>query len=621
MIVSIAVAALAVLAPLAQAQLPPGANPSLLDPVAYAALIQWKPCPNVGNQQNPPIDCNYPSTPTSGDVTWTCPAGFYCMGPSRKDACTPGFYCPVNAAQPLYCPRKFACSNDTTSISVCPKNYFCPVGTVSPFSCWFLAYCPAGSYEASKFAILLLFIVVAAAIYLVFYWKAKADEQRRHRHVMFQEEANRNLVATDKPAIKHFFMDVATGKIPSEFDPAFDIKDLFTYWNKTRKGENPFANAKRMTIEEAIENREKFKRGELRATAADGTKVVPKIEAPKFRDYYGWTNYITDGIASMGREWGVWAFDVLVEFGEWLISIVNTIICRVDPIRETCAYHLQIWYLLRRAALQVYKDPQSIIIDMFLHFASGVFISTAVQNFKFLGAMPGSICATAPINLQWQCGRPEDHLKEAGMFVALGVLFAGISVGVNTFGREKVVYWRDTANGMNTIPYYLAKFIVDFPRVLLGATMYFIAVLIFFSFKQFPGSLFSIIICLYYGAFAMGYWISTAFPLSKAALIGTGFALLWALVLSGVIPSLDDVVDYPDALQWLWKVSAPRWGIEAFWLKEVSSLWWRERNLPPINQYQWDDYLPAFKHMLLIAVGWNVLAFLGLKLFNRSKQK
>ncbi|KAH6565655.1 hypothetical protein BASA62_007158 [Batrachochytrium salamandrivorans] len=48
---------------------------SLLDPLAYAALITFQPCPSVNNSASANIDCSYPSTPTTGQVTWTCEAG------------------------------------------------------------------------------------------------------------------------------------------------------------------------------------------------------------------------------------------------------------------------------------------------------------------------------------------------------------------------------------------------------------------------------------------------------------------------------------------------------------------------------------------------------------------
>ncbi|KAJ1341683.1 hypothetical protein BSLG_003705 [Batrachochytrium salamandrivorans] len=393
-----------------------------------------------------------------------------------------------------------------------------------------------------------------------------------------------------------FFMDVATGKVPSEFSPAFKPRDLFDYWVKSARVKSitnmPYDNSSKHGLPK--------RNTRVVILAKSMMKPTTYIEAPKVKDYSGWTEYIASGIGSIVREWGVWLYDIISEFGEVIVSFIYNRL------------------LMKRAILQVWNNPQPIIVDMLLHFSSGLFISIAVQNFKFIGAMPGSICATAPVNMQWRA--IEDHLREAGMFIGLGSLFAGISVGANTFGREKVVYWRDTASGMNTIPYFLAKFIVDFPRVILGGSMFFLALVLFFPYSQSAGH-HAIVACLYFNAFAMGYWISTAFPIAKSGLIATGFALLWALVLSGVLPNLNDVSDYPPFFQFFWKISAPRWSVESFWLAELQSLDWAEKNKQPTNTYQWANSSKDLSYMLIIAVGWNVLAFLGMKLFNRDQTK
>ena len=99
---------------------------SFVDPLMYSSLIQLANCPDISSS----YPCNYPATPSTGEITWNCTAGSFCIGPNPNNAfaCTPGFYCPPNAAQPTFCPERFYCSNDTKQISICPKNYFCPLG-------------------------------------------------------------------------------------------------------------------------------------------------------------------------------------------------------------------------------------------------------------------------------------------------------------------------------------------------------------------------------------------------------------------------------------------------------------------------------------------------------------
>jgi hypothetical protein len=178
--------------------------------------------------------------------------------------------------------------------------------------------------------------------------------------------------------------------------------------------------------------------------------------------------------------------------------------------------------------------------------------------------------------------------SQAGMFICLGILFAGISVGAQTFGREKIVFWRDTSAGMAAIPYFLAKFLSDIPRIMLGSLMYSVALILFYPYRQLFSNLMLVIFLVYFVSYAMGYFIGIYFPLAKSSLIGTGFALLFSLVLAGEIPKLDVIRSEEGyaSISWLWDTSAPRWAIEAFWLKEIQA---RQSGVPIVYT---NTYLP-----------------------------
>ncbi|KAJ3039915.1 hypothetical protein HK097_002699 [Rhizophlyctis rosea] len=340
-------------------------------------------------------------------------------------------------------------------------------------------------------------------------------------------------------------------------------------------------------------------------------------------DYYRWTDYVAHGLATVVREWGSWVWDILKEIGAHWMMFFYFVTCKKDPVRETCGLHIQLWLLIKRSGKQVYRTVQSFLFDQALHLGCGIFISIATQNFRYKGTQPTPICQITPLNLQWRCYAPEDYLTQAGMFIVLGCLFAGISVGSGTFGRERVVFWRDTAAGMRATPYFLAKFLVDIPRIVIGAGMYTIALILFFPYRQKFIFILVLVEFMYFVAFAMGYFLSIVFRPKQVPLVGTGFALLWALVLSGVMPNLQEVTEDTTyaAVRWLWEISAPRWAIEAFWLKEVAAYPYADKDKDPPYTYKWSEYNPALSHILLIATVWNLIAFLSLKLKDRTKQK
>ncbi len=171
-----------------------------------------------------------------------------------------------------------------------------------------------------------------------------------------------------------------------------------------------------------------------------------------------------------------WA-DVIQEYRQFLLRIYRTILFISDPVRDSTPGYRQLLLLMKRSSQQVFRNARVIIFDFLLHFGCGMFISIGIQDFTFLGFFPEEVCQTQPLSLQPFCFNPTDSIKEAGMFISLGVFFAGITAGSSTFGRERLVFWRDTATGMSALPYYIGKFLIDFPRVVVAGAAYSAALL------------------------------------------------------------------------------------------------------------------------------------------------
>ncbi|KAF9899253.1 hypothetical protein BX616_003142 [Lobosporangium transversale] len=314
-------------------------------------------------------------------------------------------------------------------------------------------------------------------------------------------------------------------------------------------------------------------------------------------------------------------------FAETKETVLGLFLKRRDPIRNTASPFKMFWLCLSRARLQIYRSRRQFLYDQLLHLGCGMFISIAASKFDYLGRQHDMVCAMTPFQLKPSCFSPTDHLAEVGVFIALGVCFAGISVGSVTFGNEKLVYWREKSSGLLTLPYYLAKVIADIPRIVLAGIMFSISLIIFFNERSNYFYLLFIIIMLYAIAFAMGYLLSALIPAQRVALVGTGFTLAWAIVFSGDAPDLADVMSDSAsggyrATSWIWTISAPRYAIEAIYLREVQARPWVEiQNAPLAHTYKLDQFWWCFRAMACILLGWHVLAFISFKLKDRSKQR
>ncbi|KAI9599551.1 hypothetical protein BDF19DRAFT_419105 [Syncephalis fuscata] len=399
----------------------------------------------------------------------------------------------------------------------------------------------------------------------------------------------------DNPA--DFYIAVTSGKVRSAFSADFHPDDLFTYWERHLRGEEPFIPAPRNGRFHRLTILEKGVKGQN----DNGREGIG-----------GFLAEIGAAIGSAVGDTIAYFRDVFSELGRTLHSCV--FICESDPVRDTANPLTAFVLCFKRACLQIYRSRNQFIYDQLLHLAV----------FDYLGVQPDSICDVTPAALQPYCRLPVDHIAQAGVFVSLGVLFSGISCGAATFGNEKVVYWRDTAAGMKTIPYFLAKVIADLPRVFVAAVCFSLSFIAFFPYRSKYVFLLTIITLLYFSAFAMGYFVSVIVSKETAGLVCTAFALAWAMLFSGVIPDLTEVYTDPvySYVKVFWQVSSPRYAIEALFIKEVAARPFEEIHTKPLpHNYKLDNYGMSLAWMVVIGIGWNVLAIIFMKLTHREKTK
>ncbi|KAF9913217.1 hypothetical protein BX616_010139 [Lobosporangium transversale] len=337
---------------------------------------------------------------------------------------------------------------------------------------------------------------------------------------------------------------------------------------------------------------------------------------------HGFLSSVHMSLISTWADIGYWCRDVADEFSHWLWSIKCKFTGEKDPVRETPSFGSV--FILWRACLQNYRSQLDFLGDQALHLACGLCVSFASKDMLYIPRQPAEICAIAPPALQLTCATPFDDIGYVGMFMTLGIFFAGISVGTRTFGDEKAVFWRDSSAGMPTLPYYLAKILADVPRMIVATCMYTSSFIFFFAYNQKMTQLLALVLIIYINAFALGYFVSAAFNRSMLGLAGTGMSLTWALVFSGSSPRLYKVMTSPRyaSVRWLWTVSAPRWAVEAFYLKEMEFRDYNElKHHLLVDTFSFDNYKKAISYMLYIALCWNLIVFMLMKLLNRHKVK
>ena len=408
-----------------------------------------------------------------------------------------------------------------------------------------------------------------------------------------------------------FFLDVATGKVMRQGDAEeFDATELFGLWEK-HLGKKEIHSSQMIHLEEDQNN-------ELAQH---------------------WVS--EDCKLSFSQK--IWrrTKDILWLLLGWIVNLFNDCkeffkeMCHTDEVRETPGFFRQFWYCFRRAFFQIFRQPGKFLGSQLIHLCVGAFISVAAQDSIFVGPLPFILCENGVKAAEKSCLGPlRNDIQSLAVFIAWGVSFAGIASGIQTFGNERVVFWRESAAGMSSLAYYSGKVTADFVRVVCATTFFYAFFSIGYTSVGNTGDLFLIILLLYWFGFALGYFISQIAKPANAALLGVAFSLVFCVVFGGNKPTIHEVEtesQYQNTKS-LWDISVPRWAIEALFINQVS--YYKSVPSGPLEGqpymnlttgvfekgYEIDNFDTDVRNCCLLTVGWLCIAFIFMKLTHRSKK-
>lgn len=381
-----------------------------------------------------------------------------------------------------------------------------------------------------------------------------------------------------------YYLDVTSGGVKRESDPGFKFPQLFDLWDtvglnylpesiKSKRdgmgisaGDDVTPQAIHSVKENLIGGRVMSNEGGRQSEAVSRMIESAHVQMEKENNVFAnFSTLAVDFVSNQVQEVKEFGTNVLVGTKEAVMTIGQP-----DPVRDTPDPITQFLLCFHRSCLQVFKSKKAFFMEQLLHFGCGLFISVAAKDLEYIGPYPDVICATTPLPFYHACRLPQsDNYTQIGNFLAWGIGFAGIAAAAGTFGNEQVNYWRESAAGLSTMPYFFAKILADFPRIFFAAVFFFAAFMTRFQTTGNLSDVFLIVLLLYWFGFALGYLVSQVVPISKAALTGVLLALVFSIAISGSNPSMKEVNDYPSSRSWLWDISGPRWALEAFYVNEV----------------------------------------------------
>ena len=194
--------------------------------------------------------------------------------------------------------------------------------------------------------------------------------------------------------------------------------------------------------------------------------------------------------------------------------------------------------LFNRAMQQLTRDAQGLMIDLALYTGAGALLGAVFKGSEFIGPLSEEVQELCPPDLALICSYPQSNdLPVQGSFTILALGLLGLASSSRCFGREKVVWFRESEAGLPTLPYFLAKCCSQVLMILIapGAflTMYYAILQPRSTYRE----IYEIYVIATYVAFGFGYTISIILHEKQAVLASIVTQLVFTM-LGGVTPTL-----------------------------------------------------------------------------------
>ena len=132
------------------------------------------------------------------------------------------------------------------------------------------------------------------------------------------------------------------------------------------------------------------------------------------------------------------------------------------------------WYMcVKRASVQQLRSIPSILLDLLLVWIGGLIIALSFRDKSYVGPMPNQMQNLCPESMRALCSVPlHDPLVSIAMMINLALSMTGAMSALRCFGRERLVFNKESESGLSTIGYFLAKDIAMIPTTILSPLVF-----------------------------------------------------------------------------------------------------------------------------------------------------
>lgn len=233
------------------------------------------------------------------------------------------------------------------------------------------------------------------------------------------------------------------------------------------------------------------------------------------------------------------------------------------------SYIRQFWMCLLRSITQQIRGIGSLIQDFFLVFICGLFLGLIFYNKSYIGPVEQDISNQCPKALRSICEMPlDDPVFKLASMMNLGMALTGIMASLKVFGKEKVVYMRESQTGLSTFCFFWSKDIAVLPMTVLAPWVFLVMYYTLIDPRAKLYEIYYVLLLTYWSSYGLGYLVSILIHHVNAQLFAVVFIFILN-VFSGSTIAIKEFKGMSTPLNLLPYFSFLSFGLEMCYLTEI----------------------------------------------------
>jgi len=277
-------------------------------------------------------------------------------------------------------------------------------------------------------------------------------------------------------------------------------------------------------------------------------------------------------------------------------------------------YFTQFIMCLKRSFVQLLRTLPSLVLDYSLIFLCGAFLGLIYYNKVYIGPPPKAVYEMCPNGLEEICSAPiEDPIYSTSSLMTLAMALMGAMSALRVYGKESLVFFRESQTGLSTFCYFWAKdvtmLVVNIFAPMVFLSIYYTTV----SPRAAVYEYYYVLLLAYWTSYGLGYFISIIIQPNIAQLTAVVIVFIFN-VFSGATTPLPSFKSMYFPINILPNLSYLTYSHENAYLIELK----RYENIYDVSKslkmmgYEWDDFYMTIYMMIVFGFVFRIAAFIAL---------